>query len=147
MKTKHRFAKIILLTLVFGSAMFNSTLVQGGAGYLRNSNIPPGRLIIDRAPNFGWNLGYHLQIDGQPITSVVQGRTYSTWLSAGPHVVTILKVPASGYQESTSTTVNIQPGGEHLFLAMWDSNLVYLQPAGVWLTPGSYWQNRGNGVP
>lgn len=147
MKTKHRFAKIILLTLVFGSAVFIGTLAQGGAGYLRTNNIPPGRLIIDRSPNFGWNIGYHLQIDGQPITSVVQGRTYSAWLSAGPHVLTVFKVPATGYTEPTSITVNIQPGAEHLYQAVWDSNLVYLQPAGYWLTPGAYWQNRGNSAP
>ncbi len=147
MKTKNRFAKIIALTLVFGCAMFISTLAQGGAGYLRRNHVPPGRLIIDRAPNFGWNLGYHLQIDGVPVTSVALGHTYSTWLSAGPHVLTVLKVPSAGYQEATSTTVNIQPGAEHLYQAVWDSNLVYLQPAGFWLTPGAYWQNRGNGVP
>jgi hypothetical protein len=147
MKTKHRFAKIILLTLAVGCAMFISNLAQGGAGYLRSSHVPPGHLIIDRSPNFGWNIGYHLQIDGVPVTSVAQGHTYSTWLSAGPHVLTVLKVPSAGYQEPTSITVNIQPGAEHLYQAVWDSDLVYLQPAGFWLTPGAYWQNRGNGVP
>ena len=130
-----------------GCALFISTLAQGGAGYLRTNHVPPGRLTIDRSPNFGWNLGYHLQIDGKPVTSVAQGHTYSTWLSAGPHVLTVLKVPSAGYQDATSTTVNIQPGAEHLYVAMWDSNVVYLQPAGFWLTPGAYWQTRGNGVP
>ena len=147
MKSKYRFVRNILLMLVFGCAMFMSTVAQGGAGYLRSSHVPPGRLVIDRAPNFGWNLGFTLQIDGRPAGSLAQGHSYSTWLSAGPHVLTVYKVPASGYSEPTSTTVNIQPGAEHLFVAMWDSNLVYLQPAGFWLTPGAYWQNRGNGVP
>jgi hypothetical protein len=147
MKSKHRFLTNMFFMLVFGCAIWISTVVQGGAGYLRSSHVPPGRLIIDRSPNFGWNLGYHLQIDGRPVTSVVLGHSYSTWLPAGPHVLTVLKVPATGYTEATSTTVNIQPGAEHLYVAMWDSNQVYLQPAGFWLTPGSYWQNRGNGVP
>jgi hypothetical protein len=147
MKSKYRFVRNILLMVVFGCAMFMSTLAQGGAGYLRSSHVPPGRLVIDRAPNFGWNLGFTLQIDGRPAGSLAQGHSYSTWLSAGPHVLTIYKVPASGFTEPTSTTVNIQPGAEHVFVAMWDSNLIYLQPNGVWLTPGAYWQNRGNGVP
>lgn len=147
MKSKYRFVRNILLMVVFGCAMFMSTLAQGGAGYLRSSHVPPGRLVIDRAPNFGWNLGFTLQIDGRPAGSLAQGHSYSTWLSAGPHVLTVYKVPASGFTEPTSTTVNIQPGAEHLFVAMWDSNLIYLQPNGVWLTPGAYWQNRGNGVP
>jgi len=133
--------------LVFGCAMFISTLAQGGAGYLRTNNVPPGRLTVDRVANFGWNLGFNLQIDGRPVAAVPLGRSYSTLLSAGPHVLTVSRVPAVGYTAPTSTTVTIQPGAEHLYLAVWDSNLVYLQPAGFWLTPGAHWQNRGDGVP
>ena len=149
MKSKHSFARNVLLMLVFGCAIFISTIAQGGphSGYLRSSHHAPGRLTIDRAPNFGWNLGFNLQIDGRPVTTLVQGHSYSTWLSAGPHVLTVLKVPAVGYTEPTSTTVNIQPGADHLYVAMWDSGLVYLHPAGVLLTPGAFWQNHGDGTP
>ncbi len=150
MKSKHSFARNVLLMLVFGCAIFISTVAQGERprGYLRsNHHFPPGRLVVDRAPNFGWNLGFTLQIDGRPVTTLVQGHSYSTWLSAGPHVLTVLKVPAVGYTEPTSTTVNIQPGADHLYVAMWDSGLVYLHPGGVWLTPGAYWQNHGDGAP
>jgi hypothetical protein len=148
MKSKHSFSRNVLLTLVFGCAIFISTVAQGGAEYLRsNHRFQPGRLIVDRTPNFGWNLGFNLQIDGRPVGSVAQGQSYSTWLPAGPHVLTVHKVPATGFTEPTSTTVNIQPGAEHLYVAMWDSGLVYLQPAGFWLTPGAYWQNHGNGAP
>ena len=147
MKSKYSFSRIVLLMLVFGCAIFISAIAQGGAGYLRTNHVPPGRLIIDRAANFGWNLGFHLQIDGQPVANVVQGRSYSTWLSPGPHVLTVEQVPARGFTAPTSITVNIQPGAEHLYQAVWESNLVVLQPAGYWITPGAYWQNRGNGVP
>ena len=150
MKSKHSFARNVLLMLVFGCAIFISTIVQGGprSGYLRsNHHFPPGRLIVDRAPNFGWNIGFNLLIDGRPMGSVAQGHSYSTWLPAGPHVLTVLKVPATGYTAATSTTVNIQPGAEHLYVAMWDSGLVYLKPNGFWLTPGAYWQNHGDGAP
>ena len=148
MKSKHILANVLLI-LVFGCATFISTVAQGGPpGYLRsNSHFAPGILTIDRAANFGWNLGFHLQIDGRPVTNVVQGRSFSTQLPPGPHVLTVRRVPATGYVEPTSITVNIQPGTEHLFQAVWDSNLVVLQPAGYWITPGAYWQNRGNGVP
>ena len=148
MKAKLIFANVLLM-LVFGCATFISTVAQGGPpGYLRSNNhFALGTLTIDRAANFGWNLGFHLQIDGRPVTSVVQGRSYSTPLPPGPHVLTVVKVPATGYSEPTSVTVNIQPGSEHLYQAVWESNLVYLRPAGYWITPGAYWQNRGNGVP
>ena len=149
MKSKHSFARNVLLLLVFGCAIFISTIAQGGprSGYLRSSHHAPGRLTIDRTPNFGWNLGFNLQIDGRSVGSVVQGHSYSTWLPAGPHVLTVQKVPATGFDAPTSTTVNIQPGAEHLYVAMWDSGLVYLKPNGFWLTPGAYWQNHGDGAP
>ena len=105
MKSKHSFARNVLLMLVFGCAIFISTIAQGGPPRSLRSNhhFPPGRLTVDRAPNFGWNLGFNLQIDGRPVTTLVQGHSYSTWLSAGPHVLTVLKVPAVGYTAPTWT--------------------------------------------
>jgi len=150
MKSKHSFSRNVLLMLVFGCAIFISTVAQAGppGRYLRsNHHFPPGLLTVDRTPNFGWNLGFNLLIDGRSVGSVAQGQSYSTWLPAGMHVLTVHKVPATGFTAPTSTTVNIQPGADHLYTAMWDSGLVYLQPAGVWLTPGAYWQNHGDGAP
>jgi hypothetical protein len=149
MKPRYSFASIVFLILSFACAVCISTVAQGGptSGYLRSRHVPPGHLTVDRAPNFGWNLAFNLQIDGRPVANIVQGRSYSTWLPAGPHVLTVYKVPTVGYTEPTSTTVNIQPGAEHLYIALWDSGLVYLHPAGVSLTPGAYWQNHGDGAP
>lgn len=149
MKSKHSSASNVFLMLVFGCAIFISTIAQGGPpGYLRsNHHYPPGRLTIDRAPNFGWNLGFNLQIDGTSVGSLAQGHSFSTSLPAGPHVLTVLRVPATGFTAPTSTTVNIQPGADHLYIAMWDSGLVYLHPVDVSITPGAYWQNHGDGAP
>ena len=145
MKPKHSFTSIVLPIFAL-CAILVSTVTQAGPGYLRSRHIPPGHLTVDRTPNFGWNLGFNLQIDGRPV-GYVQGRSYSTWLPAGPHVLTVFKVPTVGYTEPTSTTVNIQPGADHLYVAMWNSGLVYLQPAGVSLSPGGFWQNHGDGTP
>jgi hypothetical protein len=103
---------------------------------------PAGRLIIQRAPNFGWNLAYHLQIDGRSVANVAQGHRYDAWLPAGPHVLTVYKVPYATIGWPTSTRVNIQPGSTHVFSAMWDSDLVFLRPAGVELSPGQIWELR-----
>ncbi len=105
---------------------------------------PGGHLIISRSPNFGWNLAFNLEIDGRPVATLVQGRHYHAWLPAGEHVLTVRKVPYESLGEPTSIIVNIQPGWTNVFTAMWDSNLVYLRPAGVLLTPGATWQNRGD---
>ena len=148
MKSKHTFARNLLLGFCFVCAVCIGTVAQGGGGYLRsNRQFTPGRLVIDRVPNFGWNLAFNLQIDGTTVANVAQGHSYSTWLPPGPHVLTVHKVPALGFTEPTSTTVDIQAGAEHLYVAMWDSGLVYLHPAGVLLTPGSFWQLHGLGAP
>jgi len=101
---------------------------------------PGGHLVVVRSPNFGWNLAFNLQIDGRPVANLVQGRQYHAWLPAGEHVLTVTKVPHVGYVEPTSVTVNIQPGWTNVFTARWDSGLVFLRPAGAWLTPGELWQ-------
>jgi hypothetical protein len=148
MKSKHNFARNVLFGLCFVCAVCIGTVAKGGASYLRsNHHFAPGRLVVDRVPNFGWNLAFNLQIDGRPVANVTQGHSYSAWLPAGPHVLTVSKVPAVGYTEPTSTTVNIQSGAEHLYVAVWDSGLVYLHPAGFWVTPGSHWQFHGDGTP
>jgi hypothetical protein len=88
-------------------------------------------------------LAFNLEIDGRPVGNVVQGRHFHAWLPAGEHVLTVYKVPSAGFVEPTSIAVNIQPG-TNVFTAIWDSNLVFLRPAGVLLTPGATWQNRGD---
>ena len=105
---------------------------------------PGGHLVILRSPNFGWNLAFNLEIDGRPVANVVQGRHYHAWLPAGQHVLTVRKVPYASLSEPTSITVNIQPGWTNVFTAMWDSDLVYLRPSTVLLSPGATWQNRGD---
>jgi hypothetical protein len=101
---------------------------------------PGGNLVVLRSPNFGWNLAFNLQIDGRPVANLVQGRHYHAWLPAGEHVLTVSKVPYTGYAGPTSTTVNVQPGLTYVFTAMWDSSYVVLRPSGVCLTPGELWQ-------
>jgi hypothetical protein len=116
-----------------------------GAFSMRSATAQPGgRLVVLRAPNFGWNLAFHLQIDGRSVANIVQGRHYAAWLPAGRHVLTVYKVPYVGYVEATSVTVNIQPGSTNVFTAMWDSGLVFLRPSGMLLSPGEFWQLRGD---
>lgn len=134
MKSKYNSSSKVLLILAFVCAISISTVAQGGGG--------PGfgRLIVDRVPNFGWDLAFNLQIDGQSVANVVQGRRYDGWLPAGRHVLTVFKVPYVVYRMPTSTTVNVRPGRTYVFTAMWDSNLVFLRPSEELLSPGELWQ-------
>jgi len=134
MKSKHTSACTFFLVLAFVCS------VSAGSGAYQ----PGGHLVIVRSPNFGWNLGFNLEIDGRPAGSIVQGRQFHAWLPAGHHVLTVYKVPSVGFVEPTSVAVNIQPGWNNVFTAIWDSNLVYLRPSGTFLSPGATWQNRGD---
>jgi hypothetical protein len=133
MKPRHSFVSKVLLILAFVCAISVSTVGQGSP--------PPGRLIVQRVPNFGWNLALHLQVDGWSVANIVQGHRYDGWVPAGLHVLTVYKVPSVGYVEPTSITVNVRPGWTYVFTAMWDSNLVYLRTSKV-LSPGELWQLR-----
>ena len=50
---------------------------------------PGGRLIVLRAPNFGWNLALNLKIDGRTAANIVQGRRYDDFVPAGRHMLTV----------------------------------------------------------
>jgi hypothetical protein len=134
MNSKRSFASKVLVIFTFICAVSIGTAAAQ----------PGGHLVVLRSPNFGWNLAFNLEIDGRPVANVVQGRHYHAWLPAGKHVLTVRKVPYASLSEPTSITVNIQPGWTNVFTAMWDSNLVYLRPSTMLLSPGAIWQNRGD---
>src|SRR5712692_912848 len=108
MKPRHSFVSKVFLILAFLCAISISTVAQGSP--------PPGRLIVERVPNFGWNLAFHLRIDGRSVASIVQGHRYDGWVPAGRHVLTVYKVPYDA--EPTLRTVNVQPGWTYVFTAM-----------------------------
>ena len=139
MKSKHNSAGRFFLIFTFICAVSIATAAAGAAGHW--GARPGGHLVVLRSPNFGWNLGFNLEIDGRRVANLVQGRQYHTWLPAGEHVLTVSKVPYTGYAGPTSTTVNVQPGMTYVYTASWDSAYVYLRPAGLCLTPGYLWQN------
>jgi len=113
-----------------------------GAFSMRGASAQPGgHLVVSRAPNFGWNLAFNLEIDGRSVGDFVQGRRYHGWLPAGQHVLTVRKVPFVGYIASTSSVVNVQPGYTYAFTAMYDSQQIFLKRFGTWFTPGFDWQN------
>ena len=89
-----------------------------------------GRLIVLRAPNFGWNLALNLQIDGRTAANLVQGRRYDHFLPAGRHVLTVSAVPSYNSYAPTSRVLNTRPGQTYVFTAVWrDTDSVVLVPS------------------
>src|SRR6184192_1542299 len=75
---------------------------------------PGGRLIVLRAPNFGWNLALNLKIDGRTVANIVQSRRYDDFVPEGRHMLTVSAVP--NYQP-TSTVLDVRHGQTYVFTA------------------------------
>jgi len=91
-----------------------------------------GRLVVLRAPNFGWNLALNLQIDGRTAANLVQGRRYDHFIPAGRHVLTVSSVPSYNSYAPTSTVLNVRPGQTYVFTAVWrDTDTVILVPSAL----------------
>ena len=125
MRPRYTSANTLLLILVFVCVISNGSVAAQSRG----------RLIVMRAPNFGWNIVLNLQIDGRTVANVVQGRRYDHYLPAGRHVLTVSAVPNNYFYQPTSNALNVRPGQTYVFTAIWqDSNRVALVPSA--LPPG-----------
>jgi hypothetical protein len=124
MKPGYTSATTLFLILVLASIASVGAAAQAG-----------GRLIILRAPNFGWNLALNLQMDGRTVANVVQGRRYDHFVPAGRHLLTASAVPNYNAYQPTSTVLNVRPGQTYVFTAVWrDTDSVVLVPSA--LPPG-----------
>jgi Tetratricopeptide repeat len=74
-----------------------------------------GRLIVLRAPNFGWNIALNLKIDGRAAANIVQGGRYDHFVPEGRHMLSVSV--ASNYQP-TSTVLNVRRGQTYVFTAI-----------------------------
>jgi hypothetical protein len=74
---------------------------------------PSGRLIVLRAPNFGWDLALNLKIDGRTAANIVQGRRYDHFVPEGRHMLTVSVVRT----QPTSTVLNVRRGQTYVFTA------------------------------
>jgi hypothetical protein len=124
MKPRYTSATTLFVIVIFVTIASIGAAAQSG-----------GRLIVLRAPNFGWNLALNIQMDGRTVANVVQGRRYDHFVPAGRHVLTISAVPNYSAYQPTSTVLNVRSGQTYVFTAMWrDTDSVVLVPSA--LPPG-----------
>ena len=94
MSTLTRISRFLLILVFSSGVSFSNAAAQ-----------PSGRLIVIRAPNFGWNLAANLKIDGRTVGNVVQGRRYDHLIPAGRHVLTVSAVPNVELRQPTTNDV------------------------------------------
>jgi hypothetical protein len=88
-----------------------------------------GRLIVQRAPNFGTDLSIRLLIDGKKAGDIPRNQHYGGVLAAGRHVVTALALPNTQSRRPTSISVTIKSGKVYIFTAGWEGDRLILRPS------------------
>ncbi len=88
-----------------------------------------GRVIVQRAVNFGTDLSIRLSIDGKRAADIPRNQHYGGVLAAGRHVLTALVLPNTESRRPTSIKVTIKPGQVYIFTAAWESDRLVLRPS------------------
>ena len=86
-----------------------------------------GRLIVQRAPNFGTDIVVHLSIDGREFADIVRDRRYDGFISAGHHVLSVVALPNIEHRRPTAMSLTVQRGHTYVFTAVWESDRVVLR--------------------
>jgi hypothetical protein len=110
-----RYTSIIcIVSLVFAGLIFT-----GCATNQATAPIPPnsGHLLINRVANFGSDLSLVVSVDGKDVGSFTEGRSYSGYLPAGQHNITVRVDPNPGGAGAARKTLKVTAGQTYSFTA------------------------------
>jgi hypothetical protein len=122
---------LVLLSL-FASASVGGIFLASSATHA-SPRAEPGRLIVQRSPDFGTNLVIRLSIDGLKIANVPRNQHYGGYLQAGHHLLTVLALPNTQQRLPTSVAVNIKSGHTYIFTAAWESDRLVLRASNYYM--------------
>src|SRR5438105_10820713 len=94
-----------------------------------------GRVIVQRAPNFGTDLSIRLSIDGKKVADIPRNQHYGGVLAVGGHVLTALALPNTQSRRSTSIGVTIKSGTVYIFMAGCEADRPVLRPPDFFSPP------------
>lgn len=92
-----------------------------------------GRLIVQRAPNFGSDLFIRLSIDEKRVADIPRNQHYGGVLAAGRHILTALALPNTQSRRPTSISLTIKSGHVYIFTATWESDRLVLRPSNLYM--------------
>jgi hypothetical protein len=123
--------KAFIVMLLF-SMTLSAPAIQARPRAVTPSPTPSGkvgRLIVQRAPNFGSDLSIRLLVDGKRAADIPRNQHYGGVLAAGRHVVTALALPNTQSRRPTSIVVPVKAGKVYIFTATWDGDRLVLRPS------------------
>ena len=123
--------------LIFTGAVFFSSCATEARSRSAATPTPTptgkvGRLIVQRAPNFGSDLFVRLSIDGKRVADIPRNQHYGGLVSAGRHVITALALPNTESRRPTSIRLTVKAGQVYIFTATWDSDRLVLRPSDLY---------------
>ena len=92
------------------------------------ATAPPnsGHLLVNRAANFGTNLGLILSVDGKDVGSFPEGQNYDGYLSAGQHRLTARADPPPTGARPGRATLTVKAGQTYSYTAAWSGQKLVL---------------------
>jgi hypothetical protein len=119
--------------LFFSAAAVFAVLVSATDATTSSSGHPTGRLIVQRAPNFGTDLSIRLLIDGKKVADIPRNQHYGGVLAAGRHVLTALALPNTQSRRPTTIGVTIKSRQVYIFTATWEGDRLILRPSNFYM--------------
>jgi hypothetical protein len=93
------------------------------------TGVKTGRLIVQRAPNFGRDLVVRLSIDGRKVADIPRNQHYGDYVSVGHHVLTVLALPNIRARGPASVRLTVKSGYVYIYTATWESDRLVLRPS------------------
>jgi len=132
MKNYNLINKVVVLLLVAANFAI-AAVVQAGSGYdySRSELMGNSGLTIFREADFGTEIGLSIYIDGIPITTLSRGEGYRAMVRPGRHVLTVIDAPCPyGKIKFTHRTIDMAPGRNYSFTALWEVETILLEDGG-----------------
>jgi hypothetical protein len=114
---------IVIVSLACAGLIFTGCATNQAAAPIPANS---GHVIITRVANFGENLGLVVSVDGKDVGSFSEGRSYSGYLSAGQHVITVRADPHQPGARPGKKTVTVQAGHTYSYTAAWSGGNMVL---------------------
>ena len=118
---------VALVWFTFSGCQTSTTGTSGSTAPRAAPSKNAARLTIQRAANFGMDLGLNVSIDGASVASLVEGRSYHGTLSPGQHVISLTVTPNLGEFRGTTKRLTVQKGQTYSFTAMWSGQRLVLR--------------------
>ena len=132
MKNYNSSGKLIVFLFAALNLVISSAIYAGDSyNYSRRELMGNSGLAIFREPDFGWDIGLSISIDGIPVTTLSRGEAYRAMIRPGRHVLTLTDTPSPyGKTKLTKKTIDFVPGQNYSFTALWEVETIRIEDGG-----------------